>query len=53
MYAIRSYYAYFMMAYLVEYKNYALSDAIEYGKQIKFSFPLENLLSKEIVWGTK
>jgi len=44
---------YFMMAYLVEYKNYALSDAIEYGKQIKFSFPLENLLSKEIVWGTK
>ena len=43
----------FMMAYLVEYKNYDLSDAIRFGKQIKFSFPLENLLSKEIVWDTK
>lgn len=44
---------YFMMAYLIEYKNYDLSDAIKFGKQIKFSFPLENLLSKEIVWETK
>lgn len=43
----------FMMGYLVEYKNYDLSDAIKFGKQIKFSFPLENLLSKEIVWDTK
>ncbi len=43
----------FMMAYMVEYENYALSDAIEFGKQIKFSFPLEDLLSKEIVWDTK
>jgi len=43
----------FMMAYLVEYKDYPLSDAIEFGKQIKFSFPLEDLLSKEIIWDTK
>jgi len=43
----------FMMAYLVEYKNYDLSDAVKFGKQIKFSFPLENMLSKEIDWDTK
>ncbi|MDX8340565.1 sulfur transferase domain-containing protein [Draconibacterium sp. IB214405] len=44
---------YFMMAYMVEYKGYKLADAIAFGKQIKFSFPLENLLKKEIDWQLK
>ncbi len=44
---------YFMMAYLVEYKGYELSEAIEFGKQIKFTFPLEYLLKEEINWQLK
>jgi len=40
----------FMIAYLVEYKGYKLSEAVDFGKQLKFTFPLENLLVKEIVW---
>nr|WP_319511961.1 sulfur transferase domain-containing protein [uncultured Draconibacterium sp.] len=43
----------FMMAYMVEYKGYKLADAIEFGEQIKFSFPLENLLKEEIDWQLK
>ena len=43
----------FMMAYMVEYKDYKLADAIEFGEQIKFSFPLENLLKEEIEWQLK
>lgn len=39
---------YFFMAYLVEYKEYSLNEAIEFGKQMKFSFALEDLLGKEI-----
>ncbi|WP_303919557.1 sulfur transferase domain-containing protein [Draconibacterium sediminis] len=44
---------YFMMAYLVEYKGYKLADAIAFGEQIKFSFPLEYLLKKEVDWKLK
>ncbi|WP_297098490.1 sulfur transferase domain-containing protein [uncultured Draconibacterium sp.] len=43
----------FMMAYMVEYKGYKLADAIAFGEQIKFSFPLENLLKEEIDWQLK
>ncbi|WP_321996894.1 fused DSP-PTPase phosphatase/NAD kinase-like protein [Draconibacterium orientale] len=44
---------YFMMAYLVEYKDYKLADAIAFGEQIKFSFPLEYLLKEEVDWQLK
>ncbi|WP_320113678.1 hypothetical protein [Draconibacterium orientale] len=43
----------FMMAYLVEYKDYKLADAIAFGEQIKFSFPLEYLLKEEVDWQLK
>ena len=43
----------FMMAYLVDYKDYPLADAIEFGKQLSFKFPLEYLLKEDIVWNTK
>ena len=39
---------YFFMAYLVESKGYSLNDAISFGKQMRYSFPLENILGKEI-----
>jgi len=44
---------YFMMAYMVEYKDYKLADAIAFGEQIKFSFPLEYLLKEEVDWQLK
>ena len=44
---------YFMMAYLIEYKGYKLADAIAFGEQIKFSFPLEYLLDDKIDWQLK
>jgi len=44
---------YFMMAYLVDYKKYNLAEAIDFGKQLKFKFPLEYLLEDEINWKTK
>lgn len=39
---------YFFVAYLVESKGYSLNDAISFGKQMKYSFLLENILGKEI-----
>lgn len=45
--------SYFMIAYLHDYKNYPLSDAIAFGKQLKFGFPLDDLLKEEIDWKTK
>ncbi|WP_346854851.1 sulfur transferase domain-containing protein [uncultured Draconibacterium sp.] len=45
--------SYFMMAYLVDYKNYKLADAVEFGTQLKFTFPLEYLLKDEINWQLK
>ncbi len=39
---------YFFMAYLVKYKNYGIDEAIELGKKLTFSFPLENLLDTKI-----
>ncbi len=39
---------YFFMAYLVQSKGYSLNDAISFGKQMKYSFLLENILGKEI-----
>ncbi|MCK5169405.1 MAG: dual specificity protein phosphatase family protein [Bacteroidales bacterium] len=39
---------YFFMAYLVESKAYSLNDAISFGKQMKYSIPLELILGKEI-----
>lgn len=40
--------SYFMMAYLVEYKNYSLEEAVAFGQQMKFRFPLEYLLEDEV-----
>jgi protein tyrosine phosphatase (PTP) superfamily phosphohydrolase (DUF442 family) len=39
---------YFFMAYLIKYKGYAIDEAIEIGKKLTFSFPLENLLDTKI-----
>jgi protein tyrosine phosphatase (PTP) superfamily phosphohydrolase (DUF442 family) len=39
---------YFFMAYLVKYRNYEIDEAIEIGKKLTFSFPLENLLEMKI-----
>ena len=36
------------MAYLVQEKSYTINEAIEFGKQMKYIFPLENLLGKDI-----
>ena len=44
---------YFMMAYLVDFENYKLAEAVEFGKQLKFTFPLESLLKEEVNWDTK
>jgi protein tyrosine phosphatase (PTP) superfamily phosphohydrolase (DUF442 family) len=38
----------FFMAYLVKYKHYGIDEAIEIGKHLNFSFPLENLLDTKI-----
>lgn len=45
--------SYFMIAYLTDYKGYKLSDAIAFGEQLKFRFPLEYLLEDEIDWNVK
>jgi protein tyrosine phosphatase (PTP) superfamily phosphohydrolase (DUF442 family) len=37
------------MAYLVRHRNYSLNDAIEIGKKIKYSFPLEDFLGSRIL----
>jgi protein tyrosine phosphatase (PTP) superfamily phosphohydrolase (DUF442 family) len=39
---------YFFMAYLIKYQNYEMDEAIEIGKKLTFSFPLENLLDTKI-----
>lgn len=39
---------YFFMAYLIKYCNYEIDEAIEIGKKLTFSFPLENLLDTKI-----
>lgn len=39
---------YFFMAYLIKYRNYGIDKAIEIGKKLTFSFPLENLLDSKI-----
>jgi protein tyrosine phosphatase (PTP) superfamily phosphohydrolase (DUF442 family) len=38
----------FFMAYLVKSRGYEIDKAIEIGKKLTFSFPLENLLNIEI-----
>ncbi len=38
----------FFMAYLIKDKEYTINQAIEIGKDLRFSFPLENLLNAEI-----
>ena len=42
--------SYFMMAYLKKYKGYSLEEAIKFGKQLKFKFPIEYLLGEELTW---
>lgn len=39
---------YFFMAYLIKYRDYSIDEAIEVGKRVAFSFPLENLLNIKI-----
>jgi len=36
------------MAYLVKNEEYTINEAVEIGKDLRFSFPLENLLDTEI-----
>ncbi|MFC2152764.1 dual specificity protein phosphatase family protein, partial [Bacteroidota bacterium] len=36
------------MAYLIQVKGYTINEAIEFGKQMNYIFPLENLLGKNI-----
>jgi protein tyrosine phosphatase (PTP) superfamily phosphohydrolase (DUF442 family) len=36
------------MAYLVRYRNISLDDAIQIGKKMHFTFPLEDLLGKKV-----
>jgi len=38
----------FFMAYLVKGKGYSINEAIEIGKQLKFTLPLEKLLDTKI-----
>lgn len=38
----------FYMAYLVDRKGYALNDAINIGRQMRFTFLLEELLDREV-----
>lgn len=38
----------FFMAYLVKNKGYSIDKAVEIGKKLNFSFPLENLLDTKI-----
>lgn len=39
---------YFFMGYLIKTCGYSLNEAIEVGKELKFTFPLEKLLDTEI-----
>ena len=36
------------MAYLIKDKEYSIDEAFKIGKDLRFSFPLENLLNAEI-----
>ncbi len=38
----------FYMAYLINNEEYTINEAVKIGKDIRFSFPLENLLDTEI-----
>lgn len=38
----------FFMAYLIKNKGYSINEAVEIGKSLKFSLPLEKLLETEI-----
>lgn len=38
----------FFMAYLIKNKGYSINEAVEIGKSLKFSLPLEKLLDTEI-----
>ena len=42
--------SYFMMAYLKKHKDYSLEEAIKFGQQLKFKFPIEYLLGEELTW---
>jgi protein tyrosine phosphatase (PTP) superfamily phosphohydrolase (DUF442 family) len=39
---------YFFMAYLIKNKGYSIDEAVCIGKQLTFTFPLENLLDTQI-----
>ena len=37
----------FFMAYLIKDREYTINEAVKIGKNLRFSFPLENLLNAE------
>jgi len=41
------------MAYLIKFESFSVDEAIEVGKQLKFTFPLEDLLGKKISMSIK
>jgi protein tyrosine phosphatase (PTP) superfamily phosphohydrolase (DUF442 family) len=43
----------FFMAYLIKHKGYTVDDAVEVGKGLKFTMPLEKLLDAEITMEIK
>ncbi len=40
---------YLMMAYLIEYEDYSVCDVIDFGKQLKYSSPVEELIGRNIL----
>ena len=43
---------YYFMAYLIEYENYDINEAITFGKKLKYTNQLEGLLGKDIEYNT-
>ncbi len=43
---------YFFMAYLIRNRGYTINEAVEVGKDLRFSFPLESLLGTTIFMET-
>ena len=39
----------FFMAYLIQTRSYSVNEAVEVGKELKYSFPLEQILDANIV----
>ena len=44
---------YLIMAYLIKYQHYPIDEAVHFGKKLKFTSPLEDLLGKELTMNYK